>query len=279
MKNINDIRIRDPFILLFDNRYYMYGTTNLGSGIDAHPKFSVYVSDDLVNFEGPFVVFDGEKQNFWADKDYWAAEVWQYKGKFYLFGSFRSDTHKRATQILVSQSPMGPFVPLSEKPTTPENWDCLDGTLWVENGQPYMVFCHEWTQCGNGEICAVRLSDDLSTCLEEPFLLFKAGDNPDVSEIGHGSGVRGKVTDGPFLFEENGSIKMIWSSFSNGKYSVFEATAANIKGEWTHRSSRFDFDGGHAMIFTDKQGKKFFSLHHPNTVSKERATFIPYIEE
>ena len=76
-----DIRIRDPFILTENGMYYMYGTTCVNGG----NTFSVYVSKDLENFEGPFIVFDGSKENFWADLDYWAAEVWKYNGKFYLF--------------------------------------------------------------------------------------------------------------------------------------------------------------------------------------------------
>jgi hypothetical protein len=26
----------------------------------------------------------------------------------------------------------------------------LDGTLWVEDGVPYMIFCHEWIQITDG---------------------------------------------------------------------------------------------------------------------------------
>ena len=63
----------------------MYGTTDLVyDSYASYPKFSVYVSKDLENFEGPFIVFDGKETGFWATHDYWAAEVWQYNGKYYL---------------------------------------------------------------------------------------------------------------------------------------------------------------------------------------------------
>ena len=275
-----DIRIRDPFILTKDDTYYMYGTTNLvDASLDALPKFSVYISKDLENFEGPFIIFDGEGQGFWATKDYWAAEVWQYEGKYYLFGSFKADGKCRATQILRSDSPLGPFKAISEKPQTPDGWECLDGTLWVENGTPYMVFCHEWLQCENGEMWAVELSKDLAVAIGEPFLLFKASDNPFVSAFADRGFENARVTDGPFLFEEQGKLKMIWSSFSNGKYAVLEAVADHLKGAWSHRKPRFTFDGGHAMLFQAFDGQKYFSLHHPNTPSNERAIFIPYQEE
>ena len=276
-----EIRIRDPFILTdkTTKTYYMYGTTDLEyDSYASYPKFSVYVSKDLENFEGPFIVFDGEQSGFWATYDYWAAEVWQYEGKYYLFGSFKADGKCRATQLLKSDSPLGPFKPISERPQTPETWECLDGTLWVENGTPYMVFCHEWLQCEDGEMCAVELSKDLTRAVSEPFVLFKASDNPFVSTFVGGGFQNCRVTDGPFLFSENGKLKMIWSSHSGGKYAVLEAVADSLKGRWSHRKPRFDFDGGHAMLFETFEGKKYFSLHQPNLPSNERATFISYKE-
>ena len=84
------------------------------------------------------------------------------------------------------------------------------------------------------------------------------------------------LTDGPFLFQENGLVKLIWSSISKGRYVVLEATADSIKGKWAHYPSRFDFDGGHAMVFTDFDGRRYFSLHSPNIAPNERMKFIPY---
>lgn len=275
----SDIRIRDPFILIDDGKYYMYGTTDFGDGIAAQPKYSAYVSSDLESFEGPFCIFDGEAIGFWATKDYWAAEVWKHNGKYYLFGSFKSETHTRASQILESDNPLGPFKPISDKPTTPEEWECLDGTFFVENGKPYMVFCHEWVQCVDGEMCAVELSEDLSSTVGEPVLLFRAGDNPAVSGFNSRRyGENCKITDGPFLFKRNGKLNMIWSSHSNGKYAVLEAEADSLFSEWHHKPGRFEFDGGHAMIFKALDGKEYISLHKPNKVGEERATFIEFTD-
>ena len=59
---------------------------------------------------------------------------------------------RRASALLVAYTPEGPFVPLTGKPHTPADWMSLDGTLYVENGKPYMVFCHEWTQVTDGSM-------------------------------------------------------------------------------------------------------------------------------
>lgn len=272
-----EIRIRDPFIYTDKENgcYYMYGTTALENGTSAAGNtFSVYRSTDLENFEEPKIIFDGSKHGFWADRDFWAPELHKYKGKYYLLGSCIAEKKCRGTHIFVCDTPDGEFLPVSDAPITPKDWFCLDGTLWVENGVPYMVFCHEWTQVKNGEICAIQLSDDLTRPVGEPFLLFRASDNPCVSETRTGNGKY--VTDGPFLYTESGKLNMIWSSFYKGKYQVLLAQSNSIREKWEHKEPRFDFDGGHAMLFERLDGERMISLHRPNRIDMERAFFFKY---
>ena len=126
----------------------------------------------------------------------------------------------------------------------------------------------------DGEIWAMELSADLKSQAGESFMLFKASDNPNVSEINGHSGAY--VTDGPFLYNENGKIKMMWSSFYKGRYLVLDAWSDSLDGEWKHGGSRFDFDGGHAMLFNKLYGTRMISLHSPNVANKERAVFYKF---
>ena len=273
-----EIRIRDPFILTDKEKgcYYMYGTTALDIGtLAAKNTFSVYKTYDLENFEEPKVIFNGSDINFWADRDFWAPEVHVYNGKYYLFGSLKAEGKCRATQIFVCDTPDGIFEPLTDKPITPADWECLDGTFFIENGIPYIVFSHEWLQVKDGEIWAMPLTDDLTAPAGEPVLLFKASDNPDVSELGWTT-PGNYVTDGPFLYREEGKLKMIWSSFYKGRYLVLEAESDSLLEGWTHKGSKYDFDGGHAMIFYTLDGKRMISLHAPNSANDERAHFFEY---
>ncbi len=272
-----DIRIRDPFIYTdtANGCYYMYGTTDLIQGsYNTKNIFSVYRSCDLECFDEPKVIFDGSKNNFWADKCFWASELHKYKDKFYLFGSCIADGKCRGTHIFVCDTPDGEFAPLSDEPVTPRAWECLDGTFWVEDGVPYMVFCHEWVQVGDGEICAVQLSDDLTHPVGEPFLLFCASENPYVDERGKNGGIY--ITDGPFIYSENGKLNMIWSSFHKGNYTVLLAQSESIRGKWAHTKTELDFDCGHAMIFKRLDGERMISMHYPNKTDKERALFRKY---
>ena len=273
----DEIRIRDPFIVTDKQNgcYYMYGTTALVEGsLRAGNTFSVYKTYDLENFEEPKVVFDGAAQGFWGTRDFWAPEVHFYNGKYYLFGSCKSDDRCRATHIFVCDTPDGTFVPVSDEPPTPADWECLDGTLFVDNGVPYMVFCHEWVQVGDGEMCAIQLSEDLTHSVGEPILLFRASENPDV---GTHRGVEGHyVTDGPYFYRENGKIIMIWSSHGLGRYLVLEAESDSLRGPWKQKGSKYDMDGGHAMLFENLEGKRMISLHSPNKAGQERAKFMEY---
>lgn len=277
MPKRDEIRIRDPFILTdIENKcYYMYGTTALEcDSLHAGHSFSVYKSYDLETFDEAKVIFDGAKCDFYADRDFWAAEVHKWDGRYYLFGSCKAEGNRRATHIFVSDTPDGEFTPVSDKPITPPEWECLDGTFYVEDGKPYMVFCHEWVQIGNGEIWAVELSRDLSRPVGEPFMLFRASDNPNVSELDGRAGCY--VTDGPFLYRDGEKLRMIWSSFYLGRYLVLEAETDSIHGKWIHGGSRFDFDGGHAMLFTALDGGRMISLHAPNVAGLERASFYGF---
>lgn len=53
----NEINIRDPYILPYDGKYYLYGTRSETAFVGQAYGFEVYVSDDLENWEGPFEVF------------------------------------------------------------------------------------------------------------------------------------------------------------------------------------------------------------------------------
>lgn len=273
-----EIRIRDPFIYTDKENgcYYMYGTTALyWNNLKAGGSFCCYKSYDLEEFEGPYEIFNAEWGDFWADRDFWAAEMHVYKGKYYLFGSCKAEGHRRATHILVCDTPTGKFKPVSDKPATPEDWEALDGTFFVEDGKPYMVFCHEWKQVKNGEMCVVELSDDLSLPVGEPKLMFRALDNPIMTAHKPGD-EGGYVTDGPFLWREDGKIKMIWSSCCNDRYMVLPAESDTLHGEWTHGEPLFDFSGGHAMVFYNLDGERMISLHRPNIPLEERAFFCKF---
>ena len=122
MKN-REINIRDPFVLVYNDKYYMYGTRadNFGQKTGG---FDVYVGTDLENWSEPKEVFNSEKHgmNTWVN---WAPEVHFYNGAFYLLATFTKSNGLRGTYILKSDTPDGEFVPHSDGAVTPWEWECL----------------------------------------------------------------------------------------------------------------------------------------------------------
>ena len=172
---LDDIYIRDPYIMPVEKEgvYYMYASSPTTENGQTYGGMMAYKSRDLKTWEGPVRVFDVPRDN-WITGTVWAPEVHKYKGKYYLFGTLNSDIkwkatqeghpafQHRATQIFWSKSPEGPFLPFENKhPHTPLGDMCLDGTLWVEDGVPYMIYCHEWVEMGDGTMELVELKKDL----------------------------------------------------------------------------------------------------------------------
>lgn len=272
-----DINLRDPFILPDNGKYYLYGS-GVSRVFGESDSFSVYLSEDLENWSEPKTVFE-KHSGFWGTKQFWAPEVHKYNGKYYMFASFKSDTACRGTQILVSDAPDGEFTPLTDKPVTPENWECLDGTLYIDkNGTPYIVFCHEWLQVHDGEMCALKLTKDLKQAVGKPILLFRASE-PEWANKNE----RDYITDGPFLYRtEDGKLLMIWSSSANGNYveAISYSDNGEITGNWKHCDKPlFEKDGGHGMIFKSFEGQSCLVLHAPNILGKEHPVFFKLTEK
>lgn len=276
-----DINIRDPFMLVYDGKYYLYGTRGATCWGEAD-GFDCYVGTDLEEFDGPFEVFH-KTDDFAPHRNYWAPEVYEYQGAFYMFATFFTDGVGRGTHCLKADNPLGPFVPYSEGSITPKDWASLDGTLYVDtDGTPYMVFCHEWEDSSrDGTVCAVELTKDLKEAMGEPRLLFRATDAlPATASFRHPRKGDVYVTDGPFLFrDKEGKLRMIWSSFAEeNQYCVALASPKNgrFTDDWKpDRELLFAKDGGHGMIFTGIDGKRYLALHSPNETLKERPLFYP----
>lgn len=275
MKNA-DIHIRDPFVLAENGKYYMYGTRahNFGQTVGG---FDVYVSDDLENWLAPQECFCSETYNLNRGVN-WAPEVHKYRGAYYMFATFTQENGLRGTYILKAETPLGPFVPHSHGAVTPKDWECLDGTLYVdETGTPYLVFCHEHTQIIDGTVCYIPLQADLTSSVGNAVTLFSASSPAWADKKPAGEHY---VTDGPFLFTtKDGVLLMIWSTFIHGNYAqcVARATTGKITGEFVHLAPLCADDGGHGMLFwKDKQ--LLLALHAPNQTNFEHPKFIELMD-
>jgi len=281
---LEQINIRDPYILLHEDIYYLYGT-RAHSCWGKADGFDCYTSQNLSDWDGPFEIFK-RPDSFWADQNFWAPECIYYQNKFYLITTFGSETHK-GIQILVSDCPKGPFVPVSDGPVTPADWNCIDGTIYFDE-KPYLIFSHSFEDVREGDMCIMELSHDLLRPVSEIKTLFSAATAPWACPIPfakHEFGIDGDVyfTDGPALHKlKNGKLSMLWSSWSENGYAVGQAVSdsGKITGPWRHLKEKiFKQDGGHGMIFTTKEGITNYTLHYPNDKCKEHPVIFELGED
>lgn len=277
---LQEINIRDPYILVHEDKYYMYGTRAETCWGKAE-GFDCYVSDDLAQWEGPYEIFY-KPEGFWADQNYWAPECIYYRGRFYLISTFGTETRK-GIQILTAEFPLGPFTPLTDDVITPKDWTCIDGTIYIQDEKPYLIFSHSFEDTPDGDMCMVELADDLTTVRSEIKTLFSAKDAPWAKPVPFAKaefGLSGNVyfTDGPTVYQmESGKLIMIWSSWGERGYAVGTAVSESgrIEGPWRHHDTAvFKENGGHGMMFRDRYGAQNYALHYPNDRYKEHPLFL-----
>ncbi len=273
---LDSIQLSDPSILADKNTstYYMTGTGGL-----------LWKSKDLRKWTGPYRVTVTDP-NSWMGPNpiIWAAELHLYKGKYYYFATFTNRNftietvkgnviNRRASHVLVSDKPDGPYVPMKEPTYLPPDKPTLDGTFWVDtDGKPYMIYCHEWLQNWNGTIEKIELKPDLSGTIGKRQILFFASDSPWSKERDqYGNIIFNKVTDGPYLFRtQTGKLGMIWSSWVLGDYTQGAAysESGTLDGPWVHeKESITPANYGHGMLFRTFEGKLLMSVHSHKSVN------------
>jgi beta-xylosidase len=275
---LDSMSMSDPYILADDATKTYYLTSSGGS---------IYKSKDLKNWTGPYGAID--VTGTWMEGLMFvaAAEIHEINGKYYYAATWtdrkelvdvvprRYNVYRNQTQILVSDKLEGPYKHINSDPNYDylyHNWDVIDGTLWVEDGIPYMIFVHEWTQIVDGTMEYVKLSPDLSKTISEPKCLFRASEAPWALEmVGNGEmtfGMKlpGWVTDGPEMFRtKTDKLGMMWSSWGAHRYvqGVAYSESGTIDGPWIQAEKPLkDDNSGHGMMFTTFEGKRLLVIHH-----------------
>ena len=272
---LDSIQLSDPCILADKNTltYYITGTGGW-----------LWKSKDLRKWTGPYHVAKTDSNSWMGPRPMiWAAELHFLNGKYYYFATFTNrnvkiDTVKgnvidrRASHVLVSNKPDGPYVPMKDSIYLPPDKPTLDGTLWVDtDGKPYMVYCYEWLQSLKGDTWdgtmeKIELKPDLSGSIGEGKLLFRASDSPWSKELdSEGDTITSRVTDGPWLFRtQTGKLGMLWTSWALGDYTqgVAYSESGTLDGPWIQEKEPITPPNyGHGMLFRTFKGKLLMSVH------------------
>ena len=277
--HFNDLIMSDPFIYPHKETQTYYLTCSGGW---------MYKSSDLEMWTGPYAIID--IKGLWLERAGFAAaaEIHKIGDKYYYAGTWsdhselieqvprRYNVPHNQTYLLRADNPEGPYTSFAIEPGydyQPHDWDCIDGTLYEENGKIYMIFVHEWTQIIDGTMDYIELAPDLSyTVSEKPITMFRATEAPWVTEMNasgeatFGLKMPGWVTDGPQMFRtQTGKLGMLWSSWGKERYAqgIAYSESGTIAGPWVQEEEAFMANNsGHGMLFKTFEGKLIFVVHH-----------------
>ncbi len=253
------LKLGDPFLLhASDGRYYMYGTS-LSDGFEA------FVSDDLASWESVGQVYKGATPEQWNESCFWAPEVYERDGKYYMFYSANDKNNPNAEEenfkigVAVSDSPAGPFTDLYNRPVFEPEYPVIDANVLFddENGKNYLYFsrcCYKhpveseiadsvraaglYDKVEESWVYGVELKPDFSGIVGEPVRLLapptQLSDRQ--AEWESRSVTRGEAprrwTEGSYIFRHNGKYYMMYSAnaFFGGNYAVGYATSDSPLG-------------------------------------------------
>ena len=182
----------DPFIMLWEGKYYLYPTAQAPS--EAQDGYKVYVSDDLESWECNGYALHAD--NVKGDSGFWAPDITYKDGKFYMV--YTANEH---LGIAVSDSPLGPFVQKEEKWLSEK--EAIDGHFFTDDdGTTYLYYVRFG---GGNKIYASKMSDDLMTLDEDSeVLLISAEDEWETRDE--------RVVEGAFVIKHNGLYYLSYSA-------------------------------------------------------------------
>ena len=267
MIKTNITNIGDPFVLVYDNAYYMYSTS-------APDGFKCYKSLDLKSWEDMGYVY---KDSSWGEECFWAPETYHYDGKFYLLYTARwNKNHSLRTGLAVSDSPLGPFKDINNGPLFDMGYATIDATFLLnDEGKNYLYFVRDCSeQIINGvhtsTIYAVEVDKTLTHFIGEPIVISK----PDC-EIETTINPEWHWNEGPAVIHLNGRYYLNYSfnPYFDRHYSIGCQESMSPLGPFKKYDNNpilgykeNEFSGpGHNHFFRSLENNKLLTSFHIHT--------------
>ncbi len=245
----------DPSIIRVGADFYATATSSEWS-----PEFPILHSTDLVNWEIVGEVFP--KRPEWSVGNYWAPEIWQDKGKFYVFYVARKKGANLCVAVATAAKPTGPY-------TDHGALSCLDAgsidpfPIRDENGKLFVV----WKEDGNSvqkptPLWAQELDDKNYKLIGEKHELLR--NDPNTWE--------GNLVEGAYIVRRDGWFYLFYSGNAccgrECKYALGVARSKTLLGTWEKSPANPILKGnddwkcpGHGTIVADKSGKTWLLYH------------------
>ena len=250
----------DPHVILVDDTYYAYGTTN-GSSINIR----VMNSPDLVNWQELGDALPALPT--WASLNSgftWAPGVIQIENKFVMYYVARDkEIDKQCIGVGVSDGPEGPFMDPNEKAFICQG--DLGGSIDAypfqdEDGKLYLFWKNDGNCCGlEVALWVQELSPDGLTLVGEPVKLITR-DQP----------WERPLIENPAMVEHNDNYYLFYSAnwWESHEYAIGYAVCETVtgpcekplNGPWLDYEAPVMGPGGQAF-FTDEEGDLWMVYH------------------
>jgi beta-xylosidase len=250
----------DPSVIRVGEDYYATATTGGWS-----PFFSIAHSRDLVNWKIVGAVF--QKKPAWAKGDFWAPEIAEDKGKFYIFYTARRDEGKGkkgtlCVAVAVADKPEGVYA--DKGALVCQEMGSIDAFfIRDENDKPFLV----WKEDGNDRqqptwMYAQELDESLTKLKGKPKKLFR----------NEGSGWENHVVEGADIVRKNGWFYMFYSGNAccgrGCNYALGMARSRKLTGKWEKNPANPILAAndawqcpGHGTIVKTPDGADFLLYH------------------
>jgi beta-xylosidase len=199
-KNPLPVVFGDPYVLYVKgDQYYLYGTGGAKNG------FAAYSSIDLVHWKSEGQVWFANNTNGWSDSTagwdgaYWAPEVYEVRGKFYMFYSaqWKVNPNKEFENfrigVAVADKPTGPFIDVTAQPVFDPGYPVIDANVFFDtDGRLYLYYSRaaykhpvqsevaDWAknkgwfkEIEESWVYGVELKPDFSGVISEPVLILR----------------------------------------------------------------------------------------------------------
>ncbi len=257
------LALGDPFLLqASDGKYYMYGTSEGFNG------FKTYSSENLKEWKDEGIIYEGAGAESWAKDCFWAPEVYEREGKYYLWFSANwkhnpnNEGENFRIGVAVSDHPTGPFKEMHHAPLFDPGYPIIDANLYFDDKteRVYLYYsrcCYKhpvntevsawakeqgwYDEIEESWVYGVEIEPDFSGIIGEPVLLLRppvSMSDPQTeweSRSVTAREVNRRWTEGSFIFKKDKKFYMMYSAnFFGGKnYAVGYATSEHPLGPFT----------------------------------------------
>lgn len=253
------VKFGDPYIIkALDGKFYMYGTS------PGFNHFRAYSSENLSEWIDEGIIYEGGTDESWTVDCFWAPEVYEIDGKYYLWYSANwkdnptNELENFRIGVAVSQSPTGPFEELGDGPIYDPGYPIIDANLWFDdNGKVYLYYsrcCYkhpvesevaDWArekgwfdEIEESWIYGIEIKPDFTGVVGEPVLLLRPPVSMDDKQAEWESRsvtsneVNRRWTEGSYIFKEGDLYYMMYSAnfFGGENYAVGYATSKHPLG-------------------------------------------------